>query len=68
MPKKDKDSHGYYGFDPSGLERAATVPLPPFSYLLLGCKISGPKSQCERRFRPCFEKGVHQAIRAYREH
>lgn len=25
MPKKDNQSQGYYGFDPSGLERAATV-------------------------------------------
>lgn len=23
MPKKDKEGQGYYGFDPSGLERAA---------------------------------------------
>ena len=25
MPKKDDKSQGYYGFDPSGLERAAAV-------------------------------------------
>ena len=35
MPKKDQQ--GYYGFDPSGLERAATV-LSPFTYnSLIGC-------------------------------
>ena len=27
MPKKDDKSQGYYGFDPSGLERAAAVSI-----------------------------------------
>jgi hypothetical protein len=30
MPKKDQQ--GYYGFDPSGLERAAAVSLFRFKY------------------------------------
>jgi hypothetical protein len=27
MPKKDKDTQGYYGFDSTGLEKAAAVRL-----------------------------------------
>ena len=49
MVKKDKEAGNYYGFDPSGLERAATVTfyLPLYS---LGCKILGLKSKCEGGF------------------
>lgn len=36
MPKKDQQ--GYYGFDPSGLERAATVLSSiGLTYLTIGC-------------------------------
>ncbi len=38
MPKKD-DSQGYYGFDPSGLERAAQVNHLTYN-LIPGSKIS----------------------------
>jgi len=37
-PKKDGEKH-YYGFDSSGLEKAATVIILKSTYFLTGCKI-----------------------------
>ena len=46
MPKKDQQ--GYYGFDPSGLERAAQVTpiIARYITLTLGCQISRSEPQC----------------------
>ena len=58
MPKKDQQ--GYYGFDPSGLERAATVNCFDFSPSL-GCQILGRKLKRKRSFFPRSEKRRDQA-------
>lgn len=47
MVKKDKEGGNYYGFDPSGLERAATVLKQLFILLPIGSQILGLKFKCQ---------------------
>lgn len=42
-PKKEGEKH-YYGFDSSGLEKAATVSIKKL-LSTVGCQIPGPKSE-----------------------